>query len=214
MADIFREIDEELRQERVAQLWKRYGTYVIAGAIVVVLAVAGFVAWRGYETSQRESSSAAYSAALNTLEAGDPAVAAEEFRAIAESGSGGYSMLARLQQAEALRRAGDIEGAIAAYEAAANDGGADPVFRDLAVILRGAATLDSADPEALRRSLEPLAAEDNAWRHSARELLALLALREGQVESARDRLTQLADDPEAPANVRARAAELLAGLGS
>ena len=37
MADIFREIDEELQQERAAKLWQRYGDWLIALAVGVVL---------------------------------------------------------------------------------------------------------------------------------------------------------------------------------
>lgn len=32
MADIFDEIDEELKQDRAKQVWARYGKYVIAAA--------------------------------------------------------------------------------------------------------------------------------------------------------------------------------------
>jgi len=35
VADIFREIDEELRQERAEKLWRRYGNYVLGGAVAV-----------------------------------------------------------------------------------------------------------------------------------------------------------------------------------
>ena len=50
MADIFQEIDEDLRRERAGKLWQKYGKYVIAAAALIVLAVA---AWRGLEWYQR-----------------------------------------------------------------------------------------------------------------------------------------------------------------
>ena len=46
MSDIFQEVDEEVRRERLMQLWKRYGNFVIAAAVIVVLGVGG---WRGYQ---------------------------------------------------------------------------------------------------------------------------------------------------------------------
>ena len=46
MADIFNEIDEELRQEKIHKLWDRYGVLVLVAAVVVVVAVAG---WRGWD---------------------------------------------------------------------------------------------------------------------------------------------------------------------
>ena len=41
---IFREVDEELKQERYEKLWREYRWYIIGAAIVVVAAVAGWQA--------------------------------------------------------------------------------------------------------------------------------------------------------------------------
>ena len=48
MADIFREVDEELSRDRAMQAWRKHGKYVIAfvGLVVFVLAVAGLAAGR------------------------------------------------------------------------------------------------------------------------------------------------------------------------
>ncbi|MGA7040123.1 MAG: tetratricopeptide repeat protein, partial [Pseudolabrys sp.] len=46
MADIFHEVDEEVRREQLKKLWDRYSLYLIAAAILIVAAIA---AWRGYE---------------------------------------------------------------------------------------------------------------------------------------------------------------------
>ena len=49
MADIFREVEEELRRDRAEELWKKYGRYVIALAALVILAVGGVQGWRAYD---------------------------------------------------------------------------------------------------------------------------------------------------------------------
>ena len=46
MADIFHEVDEEVRREQLKRLWDRYSIYFIALAVLIV---AGIGAWRGYE---------------------------------------------------------------------------------------------------------------------------------------------------------------------
>jgi len=42
MSDIFQEVEEDVRRERYEQLWKKYGNYMVAAAIVVVMAVGGY----------------------------------------------------------------------------------------------------------------------------------------------------------------------------
>ena len=42
MSDIFQEIDEELRQDKAARLWKAYGKYLVALAIFIILAIASY----------------------------------------------------------------------------------------------------------------------------------------------------------------------------
>ena len=49
MTDIFREVDEDIRQERYLKIWKRYGRYVAGAATLVVLTTAAYVAWRDYD---------------------------------------------------------------------------------------------------------------------------------------------------------------------
>ena len=64
MSDIFQEIDEELRRENLAKLWQRYGKYVFALAVVVVLATGAAVGWREYQSRQRQAEGARYTLAL------------------------------------------------------------------------------------------------------------------------------------------------------
>ena len=60
----FQEVDDAVRQDDLKLWWKRWGTWVVAGAVLAVVAVTGLVGWRQYDASQRAEASAAYSAAL------------------------------------------------------------------------------------------------------------------------------------------------------
>jgi hypothetical protein len=68
------------------------------------------------------------------------------------------------------------------------------------------------DADAIRDKLRPLTLDGNPWRFSARELMAVLAWRSGQTGEAKDQLNALAVDPQAPADIRDRAQQLLAQI--
>lgn len=211
MADIFREVEEDLRRDNLARIWQRYGAYLIGLAVAIALGTAAWVAWDRYAERQAAERARAYAAATALVERGDRPAALEALGGIAES-SGGYAILARLRQAALLAEAGDAAGAVALYEALAADSAAAEPYRQLALLLIGLHTLDTADPAALRERLAPLTAAGNPWRYSALEITALLALRAGETERARELLAELAEDAAAPLGVRERSAELLASL--
>lgn len=212
MADIFQEIDEELRQDRAAKLWKRYGNYVIAVAIAVVLAVGGYRFWQQYDQTARETDSAAYQSALAQANDGDVDSAVAVLGDLAKDGSGGYAVLARLRQAALAAGKGDREAAVLAFDAVAADGSAPPVLRDLARLQSLAQRLDSAPASELTLSLGGLATASGPWRPMALELSGLVALKSGDRPAARKIFAELADDAGTPGRMRARAAELLKAL--
>jgi len=228
VSDIFTEVDEEVRREQLKKLWERYGNYIIAACVLVVAAVAG---WRGYDYWQvrrAAESSAAYNAAAQLASEGKHADAEAAFAKIAADGTSGYQVLARLREASEIAER-DPKGAVAAYdkisgyraqrEGAAYDkvAGVQPLVGELAAVRAGFLLVDTAKLDEMTRRLEPLAQPSGAFRHTARELLALSAWRNGDSAAARRWSDAAKNDPEAPSGVRSRMdvlASLLAGAAS
>ena len=213
MSDIFREIDEELRRDNLLKLWSRYGRYLIALAVLVLLIAGGIVAWRDHQITERRAQSTRYAAALSLAREGKDTEAAKVFGAIAQEG-GGYGILALFQEAGLLAKSGDRKGAVAAYDRIARTGGLDPAFRDLAVLLSVMQGMPEADPQAIIDRLAPLTAAGNPWRPTALELTAAARLKSGDKNGALALYQSLADDLAAPQGLRARAAEMAAALAS
>jgi hypothetical protein len=211
VTDIFSEVDEDLRRDNFLGLWKRYGNYVIALAVAIVVATGAYVAYQRYIESHRLQRAQAFIAAAEQIGQGDNSAAIGAFATVAQS-TDGYGVLARFRMANLKNRAGDDPGAVAIYDAIAADSNIPTPFRDLATILGATHSLDKADPAALTTRLQPLTADGSPWRFSALELTGLLAHRANDDARARTIFAKLADDRDAPPAVRARAAEILASL--
>ncbi len=211
MSDVFREVDEAVREDLAREWWKRHGRTMIGLAVAAVLAVAAFNAWRWYQTDQRAGGSMAFEAAVARLPADKPAgIAALE--ALASGGQVPYAGLARMRLAQAKSEAGDRNGAMEALAAAAGTGD-DADLKDLAVLLRVMQGFEAAKPEDTATQLQALAVKDKPWRGLALELMAAAALKGNDIARARQLLAELRDDEAAPAGARARATELLSALG-
>lgn len=211
VADIFREIDEELRQDNLKRIWSRYRYLIVGGVAALLLGTAGYVGWQEYQSRQQAAAAESYAAAL-ALAGEQNADAAARFADLAQSGSTGYAALARLEQAALLWQDEKRTEAIAALDALAGDSAAPQALRDLAIVLGAQRRLEAGETAAVKTHLATLVDSTSPWRHLARELAALAAEAEGNRAEARDLLRKLTDDLEAPQGARARAAELLQAL--
>ncbi len=212
MADLFNEIDEELRRDQFNRYWKKYGKFAIAGLILVVVVTAGIVGWREYEKKQRIQYSEQFTNAVALIQDNKSNEAIDALGALAQDANVGYATLARFRGAALKAKAGDREGAAAEYDALSKDGSIDELYSGLAGLYYVLNMIDIGDPAALAERLTPLTDADSPWRFSARELSALLELRQGNPDKAAEIYTQLADDAETPTGARARAAEMLRAL--
>lgn len=194
----------------------RYGS-LLAGALLLVLAgVAGWQGWRWYENRQAAQAAQGFLTVAREAasEGADMRAAAERFQAIAAEAPAGYRTLARLRAAALLAETGQRDAALAAYNTLAADGGVDSLYRDLATVLWGLHAVDAADAGEITARLTPLAADAAPWRATAREVLALVALRAGRHDEARGHLRALLADAATPPGIRERANRLMQGMGS
>lgn len=209
MVDVFSEVDEELRREKFTKLWKRFGPFVIGGAVLFVAAMGGRVYWQDYVATEREAESKRYQAAQADLEAGNETAAAAKFDAIISTSKYGYALLARLQMASDLAGRGDADGAISAYEAIAADTDLDDRYRDFASLMVVTILIDRDAGQEVFDRLAPLVREGGDWTYSASELLGLMYFREGAWQQAGDIFLGLTLDANAPPELRNRAGEFL-----
>ena len=211
MADIFQEVDEEVRREKMQRLWRRYGGYATAAGFAILLAAGGYIGWQKYSEHQAAQRAEAFSAAIALIADPDPAKAKTAFQALAQGGDG-IAALARFRAASLQIEAKDETGAVATYDGISADSSVPEPFREAAALLAAMHLVDTADQAEIKRRLESKIAAPNPWRFTALELLALSAQRAGDVEQARKIYTQLADDLETPSGLRGRAAEMLTAL--
>ena len=209
VVDIFQEVDEEVRREQLKQLWDRYGILAIAGAVAIVLAVAG---WRGYEwwvARQASRFGDAFVAAVALSEQGKHAEAETAFSRLAGEAASGYRVLARMSDAAELA-ATDPKAAVAAYDTVAADSSVGQPVRDLAAIRAALLLIDAAPLSEMTARLEGLAGPEATFRHTARELLALSAWRAGDMPTARRWIDMIMSDGDTPQSVRRRVEVLMA----
>ncbi len=200
--EFIREVNEDYRRDQVAQIWRRYGGVILALAVLVVAGVGGWRYWQGAQRAAAEAASTRFDTANRLARDGKPAEADKIFDEIEAQGPAGYRLLAGFRSAAETART-DPAAAAAAYDKIAGDTQAGDGLRELARLRAALLRLDAADPAPAIASLQSLAA-GTPFRHTAREMLGLTALKRGQYEEAGRWFDQISADPETPQGLRQR----------
>lgn len=211
-----REVDEELRQDRAKQIWNRYSRWIIAAAVLIVVATGGYRAWEYYQNKQASDSGDKFLAAIQLSGEGKHDEAINSLKQLEQNGSGQYPALAKISQASELQKAGDYAGAIKQFDRVAEDKSVDPLLRQLAKLRAGLIAVDTQAYEEVTKRLTPLSGAGQPFRHSAREGLGLAAYKAKQYIQALTWFSAIANDSQSSVNMKNRATvmlDLLAGMG-
>ena len=208
----FREVDDAVRQDRLAVFGKRYGLW-LAG--IVVAGLLAFGGWLYWEHHSRQSSGEIAEDAQEVLEAAVAGGQPDEKKLaeLAGASQAGYRAIALLTQAGAAVKKGDVKGAAKLYgDIAANDKLEQP-YRDLGTVRQVALTFDELQPQQVIDRLKPLAVEGNPWFGSAGEMTAIAYMKMGKKDLAGPMFAAIARDEQTPASLRSRARQMAGLMG-
>ena len=204
MADILREIDEELERERMASLWHKHKIAIFVVLGLIVFGTASYSAWTHHNTTRDVTLSVALGKITDKPGASDEEKL-EGFLAFANANKGtGQGVLARMSAAGIMMDMGDARTGDAVRELGLiiNDPVAPALTRDFARLQRAALQLGTGDIAQLRQELGPLAAEGQPWRFTARMLQGSLFARAGEYATAQSIFKALGEDAQAPVNLK------------
>ena len=207
---LLREIDEELKQERLFKLWKNYGNYAIAGAVAFVIGVAAIKGWQSYSLKMRMEQGEFFAAAQESVTKKHSDDALIALQNLTQDASRGYAMLARFRTAALIGEKENPSDAANIYATLADDESIDKVYRELAVVLGALQELNNTEhSNKLIERAKNLAKSEGVWRHNAREIEALAALANGKNTAANAIFKELSNTAGIPQGIRARAREML-----
>ncbi len=209
----YREVDEELRRDQMKTYWERFGKLVIAGVVLLLALIGGFIWWQNQKVVKAGERSATLVEAFDDVAAGRKKAAMPKLDGLAESGSDGHRAAALLTKADIAIEADDLKGAAAIYRQVADDSGLARPYRDLALVRMTAAELDTLPPQAVIDRLKGLAVPGNAWHGSAGEMVALSYLKQGKPQQAAGIFAAMAKDKKLPDTLRSRATQMAGSLG-
>lgn len=200
-----REVEDEVRKDRMFRLWKKYGPYAIAGVVGAVAISAGLTWMKHQQQERARETGGAFLAA--------PIGSAAEQEALTGETEGAVRAIAEMRLAAARAQAGDAQAAAELYRKAASVPGLDRAYGDLAKLRAVRVSATTMDPGEAAAALEPLAADGAPYRLLALELRAAIRLNAGETEAGHEDLRAILDDPAVTRELLQRASVMLLSSG-
>lgn len=208
-----REVDEDLRRDRVNDFAKRYGKWLVAALVLFLAAVAGWLYWQDQKQKRSAEQTEELMAIYNDIGAGKTDEAKKRLEALEGSGNDVIRALALFTEAAIALDSNDRSAALANYRTIAFDDGMPEPYRDIALIRATGLEFDTVKPEDVISRLEPLTKPGHPWFGTAGEMTAMAYLKQGQKEKAGRLFAAIAADRQVPETIRNRAVQIAGTLG-
>ena len=209
-----REVTEEVKNDNLKQMWEKYGIYII---LLVVLSIVGAVSFEGFKSwrkARSETWSDTYAYALNLENQGKYDESLEVLKKMEQTGGNIYSDIAKLQIVNILFEQGKKDEAISTLESIVADKDINKKLRNVSVIKLASYKLDKASREEINALLEPLIEENGSWTNIAKEMSAMAAIRDGNIEEAQTLYHEILNTPNLPDGLKMRVQDMLSVLNN
>ena len=204
------EVTEEVKNDNLKALWKKYGAYIVAFVVVAVSSAVGFETMRGWYHKQLQAKTEAYISAM--VQSGNYDMSIKALEKIAMGNYGIYSQQARINIADILFEQNKVNEALEMLQSIADNKELHNRTRTLATLKLATYKLDTAPSDEIRTLLQPVVEANDSWSPLAEDTLAMLAVREGNFEEARIIYNRLLQSENVSENFRTRIQDMLSAL--
>ena len=204
MADLFDEVEEQLRSDRYRTLALKALPWVLGLAAAAVIAVLGWWGWTHYRDQAVSQASDQYAAAIEAVQKGQNDQAASLFTEVSKSSAKGYRSLALMQLGGLQLAQKNVTAAVQSFDQAAA-AAPDETLGDAARLRAVYALLDTAPEKDVEARLTPLMQDGRPYRVQAREAQAFAKLLKGDSAGARGDFVVISQSLDAPETARQRA---------
>ena len=201
MANIFREVDEDIRKERYINLFRKYGVYVIAIIVIIVGTLAGIQFYSGYQVNKNEMLFAEY---INIIENNSD----DTLEKLSDSGNTSNLFLNGmylLKRSDLLVASGQIDQATLLLSEAIENNTLNKIHNDVAIYKLLMINIETLSIEEIKSYQNKLISEVDAF-YLIEELIAIKFLIEGQKEDAIKKFSELSTNNSVPIEIKNRSA--------
>lgn len=209
---LLQEIADDVKNDELKSLWNKYGLFIVIAVAAALTAAVSFETFKNWANRRNQEISNAYAVAISLQSQGRFDESLSLLQNIMERTSGIYRDIAKLQIANIYFEQDKPQEAAALLEELTESAGNEQM-QEIAALKLAAYKMDNQAPaDEVRQLLTPLAEKEDGSYNAARELLAMLAIRDGNIDEAKAQYEKIIGSPNISDNLKARAQEMLSLL--
>ena len=206
MSDILRQIDEDLRKERIIQLLKSYGIYIIVTIVVIIVSIISYQLVISKNKSENERLVEIYIQAESIKNSNQKL---EKLSELINAQNEYLSGLAELKVANYYINNGNIEKALESLDNIIDNQKYDPIINDLSLYFMLMIKLEKISYEEFSSYIDDEMIEISKFKYLFKELIAIKNFLNGNADDARKRFQNLISDPDIPLEINTRAIKFI-----
>ena len=206
MSDILRQVDEELRQDRLINFWRRYRVYLIVGLILLIGSVLGYQINKSVNQSFYEDEVEKY---ISSSDLVDFNQTIENLSKIESSNQLLISDIAQIKIAAILMENGKIQESKNTLLEIINEGKTDTILTDLAIYFYLMSSLNDMPIDEINKYLTNNKLENSSFKYLFKETIAIKNLLVGNIELSKEKFDELINDINTPRDIVIRSTKFL-----
>ena len=212
--NFFREVSEDVQNDKLKKIWDTYGLHIIIAIIAILTIAVSFETLKAWKIKRNETWSDAYAYALQLQNQGKYEESLNILADIEQKNKGIYKNLSEIQKANILFEQGKNAEALTLLEKIVNDEDFNSKLRHITAVKLVSYKLDTAPREEIEKLLTPLMNAESSWKNIAKEMLAMLEIREGNIEKAKEIYSEILNSPDLSDGLKLRVQDMLSALNS
>ena len=206
---LLREVVEDVKNEQLQQLWNKYGLYIIIAVAFVLTATISFESIKNWKERKNQELSNAYSVAMSLQNQGRLDESLDVYNSLAKNDSGIYDDLAKMQIANIYLEQDKKDDALAVLSTMADSSDTIHQMKKIATLKLISYKLDDNTPADEINNLLAKVSVDDEDSDIAKELRAMLYIRENDLTKAKEEYQKIVSSANAPEALKYRALDMI-----
>ena len=206
MSDILRQVDEELRQDRLLKIWRRYRVYLIGALIILIGSVLGYQINKSANQSFYEDEVEKY---ISSSDLVDFNQTIEDLSKIESSNQLLISDIAQIKIAAILMENGKIQESKDKLLEIINEDKTDDIITDLAIYFYLMSNLNDMAMDEINIYIDSDKLENSSFKFLFKETIAIKNLLSGKIQISKEKFDELINDANTPRDIVIRATKFL-----